>query len=137
NVDDVNNWLGRSNWTADSNLAGTYDEFRIFGGLLDPDQIRDSYEAGPDADLSGPPPATIGFEIISVGIADGGNVSLTFPTEGEQTYQVETCTSHSGWRSLGPAFAGTGIRPTFMVSANGAPATTGGQRFYRVRVVTP
>lgn len=137
NVDDVNNWLGRSNWTADSNLAGTYDEFRIFGGLLDPDQIRDSYEAGPDADLSGPPPATIGFEIISVGIADGGNVSLTFPTESGKTYQVETSTTLSGWTPLGPAIAGTGNPATFMDTANGAPATTGGQRFYRVRVVTP
>jgi hypothetical protein len=28
-LNDVNNWLGRSNWTGDGNLAGSFDEFRI------------------------------------------------------------------------------------------------------------
>ena len=29
-IDDVNNWLGRSNWTNDANFEGTFDEFRVY-----------------------------------------------------------------------------------------------------------
>lgn len=45
----VNNWLGRSNWTADSNTQGAYNEFRIWNGALSQSGISDSTAAGPDA----------------------------------------------------------------------------------------
>ncbi len=46
---DVNNWLGHSSFAADVDLAGTYDEFRIYGAALSATQIHDSFVAGPDA----------------------------------------------------------------------------------------
>jgi hypothetical protein len=48
-ISDVNNWLGRSQYTDDPGFSGTYDEFRIFDAALTVDQIQASYTAGPDA----------------------------------------------------------------------------------------
>jgi len=48
-IQDVNVWLGRSNWTTDENFQGEYDEFRIYNHVLTPQQIRASYTAGPDS----------------------------------------------------------------------------------------
>ena len=48
-IDDVNNWLGRSNYTIDNELDGIYDEFRIYGAALTAAEIADSFKAGPDA----------------------------------------------------------------------------------------
>jgi hypothetical protein len=48
-INDVNNWLGRSQFTSDPELAGTYQEFRIYNGALSEAQIQASRTAGPDA----------------------------------------------------------------------------------------
>jgi hypothetical protein len=48
-IDDVNNWLGHSNFSADVDLDGVYDEFRIYGAALTAKQLAESFEAGPDA----------------------------------------------------------------------------------------
>jgi hypothetical protein len=48
-IDDVNNWLGHSNFSADVDLDGIYDEFRIYGAALTAEQLADSFKAGPDA----------------------------------------------------------------------------------------
>ena len=45
-INDVNNWLGRSQWP-DNNLDGSFDEFRIYNTALDPDQIVYSRDQGP------------------------------------------------------------------------------------------
>ncbi|MFC7337788.1 LamG-like jellyroll fold domain-containing protein [Haloferula chungangensis] len=46
-VDDVNNWLGRSN-AADSRLQGSFDEFRIYSGIMTPSEVVSNYAAGAD-----------------------------------------------------------------------------------------
>jgi hypothetical protein len=48
-IDDVNNWLGRSNFMADATLFGTLFEFRIYDQALSAAQIRTSFQAGPGA----------------------------------------------------------------------------------------
>lgn len=48
-LSDVNNWLGRSQFTADDDFGGTIDEFRIYDVALDAATIEASYAAGPDA----------------------------------------------------------------------------------------
>jgi hypothetical protein len=62
NLNDVNNWLGRSNWTADSNLQGSFDEFRIYDTALSDAQVSASFAAGPGTVI--PEPATIGLGVI-------------------------------------------------------------------------
>jgi hypothetical protein len=46
---DVNNWLGRSAFSADPWLAGSIQEFRIYGAALTEPQLATSFRAGPDA----------------------------------------------------------------------------------------
>jgi hypothetical protein len=48
NLNDVNNWLGRSNWTADANFGGSFNEFRIYDHALSPTEIAQSSLLGPD-----------------------------------------------------------------------------------------
>jgi hypothetical protein len=48
-IDDVNNWLGRSQWVQDyAPLRARYDEFRIYDGALDAAEIAAIHERGPD-----------------------------------------------------------------------------------------
>jgi len=48
-IEDVNNWLGRSNWTGDQNFQGRFNEFRIYSVALTAEQVAESYNAGPDS----------------------------------------------------------------------------------------
>ncbi len=49
NLNDVNNWLGRSMWAGDNVAAASYDEVRIWNGALTPAEINQYQIAGPDA----------------------------------------------------------------------------------------
>jgi hypothetical protein len=60
-INDVNNWLGRSNWTGDANFEGTYDEFRIYNRALSHDEILGNLAAGPEIVNVVPEPGTIVF----------------------------------------------------------------------------
>lgn len=57
-LNDVNCWLGRSNWTGDQNLQGSYDEFRIYAGILSAGDVLKSFTKGPGSPASGTNPAT-------------------------------------------------------------------------------
>lgn len=70
-VQDVNVWLGKSNWTADPNFTGDLDEFRIYDGVLTDDEVSLTMAAGPDK----LPPASPGpLKSISLTV---GNAMLT------------------------------------------------------------
>lgn len=47
-LEDVNNWLGRSQWTADSNAHASYDEVRLYDHVLSAAEITANFAAGPD-----------------------------------------------------------------------------------------
>lgn len=51
-IDDVNNWLGLSQFDEDPSLEGSLLEFRIYAAALTPGQIELSFERGADAPLS-------------------------------------------------------------------------------------
>jgi hypothetical protein len=53
NLNDVNNWLGRSNWTADDNFQGSFNEFRIYDHALSAVDISKNFVFGPDTTLTG------------------------------------------------------------------------------------
>jgi hypothetical protein len=48
-INDINNWLGRSQFAADADLGATIEEFRIYATALSAAQIRTSFAGGPDA----------------------------------------------------------------------------------------
>jgi hypothetical protein len=47
-INDVNNWLGRSNSSADQNASAEFDEFRIYESVLGSNEIAASFAYGPD-----------------------------------------------------------------------------------------
>jgi uncharacterized repeat protein (TIGR03806 family) len=47
-LEDVNNWLGRSQWTVDRNAHASYDEVRLYDHVLSPAEIAATLAAGPD-----------------------------------------------------------------------------------------
>jgi uncharacterized repeat protein (TIGR03806 family) len=53
-ISDVNNWLGRSQWTGDSNTHASYNELRLYDHALTPAEIAADYAAGPTV-IPGPP----------------------------------------------------------------------------------
>jgi hypothetical protein len=48
-LNDVNNWLGRSQFTPDPEFAGSITEFRIYSSARTATQLMASFTAGPDA----------------------------------------------------------------------------------------
>jgi hypothetical protein len=47
-INDINNWLGRSQYEADADFGGSIDEFRIYSSALTALQVRTSNRAGPN-----------------------------------------------------------------------------------------
>jgi len=47
-INDINNWLGRSQFTGDANLKGEYDEFRIYNRALSAGEVLGDFLAGAD-----------------------------------------------------------------------------------------
>jgi hypothetical protein len=50
-INDVNVWLGRSQYSVDPAFTGTYHEFRIYDQALTAKQIATSFAGGPDPDF--------------------------------------------------------------------------------------
>jgi hypothetical protein len=48
-INDVNNWMGRSQASDDPYFDGTVEEFRVYRVVRTAEQIAESYESGPDA----------------------------------------------------------------------------------------
>ena len=48
-LNDVNNWLGRSQYAGDPPFTGTLHEFRIYNAALSADVVQASSTAGPNA----------------------------------------------------------------------------------------
>lgn len=53
-VEDVNNWLGRSQWTGDDMADVSYHELRIYSHAMTASEITASRDAGPDANFTPP-----------------------------------------------------------------------------------
>jgi hypothetical protein len=50
-INDINCWLGRSQFTRDADFGGSIDEFRIYSSALTALQVRTSNLAGPDPEF--------------------------------------------------------------------------------------
>ncbi len=55
-MEDVNNWIGRSMYTGDSNAHMSLDELRVYRRAITPGEIFSSYTAGPDPSIGPPEP---------------------------------------------------------------------------------
>ena len=50
-LNDINNWLGHSQFAVDPSFSGTFTEFRIYDSALSPAQLKLTNSLGPDASL--------------------------------------------------------------------------------------
>ncbi|MCW1920986.1 PQQ-dependent sugar dehydrogenase [Luteolibacter arcticus] len=55
-MEDVNNWIGRSMYSGDSNAHMALDELRIYRRAITPSEITASFTAGPDPAVGPPEP---------------------------------------------------------------------------------
>lgn len=55
-LNDVNNWLGRSQYTGDSNSDMIYDSFAIYDVALSQSQVNSQFSSGPDSPAYSPVP---------------------------------------------------------------------------------
>jgi glucose/arabinose dehydrogenase/type 1 glutamine amidotransferase len=95
-ISDVNDWLGKSQWN-DPYFNGQFDEFRIYNGALNDQQVMASYAAGSDA-LFGPVPK------LDVQV-NGGSLKLLWPLSapGFQLEQTGSISGGNGWTSVASA----------------------------------
>lgn len=83
-INDVNNWLGRSNWTGDGYLHGDLNEFRIYDGAMNDAAAAESFAAGPDAAPGGEAPVITSIAYNKV----DDEVTLTFKSRAGRTYDI-------------------------------------------------
>ena len=60
-LNDLNNWLGRSQWSGDANLDGTFDEFRIYDYDLTHEEVIQNFLDGANKLTVVPEPAAAGL----------------------------------------------------------------------------
>lgn len=65
-IEDVNNWLGRSQWTQDANLDGKFNEFRIYDYALSQAEINLNFLSGPDLLIIIPEPSAVSLAFGSL-----------------------------------------------------------------------
>jgi hypothetical protein len=68
---DINNWLGKSEFPSDAYFYGSYDEFRIYRGLLSDADVAADYTAGPD---------TVGVDFVLHDFPSTNSLSITWGT---------------------------------------------------------
>jgi hypothetical protein len=72
-INDVNNWLGRSQWN-DAMFQGSFNEFRIWEGALSPEQVAANFAAGPNEVPAPTTPPELGIA------RSGSNVVISWPS---------------------------------------------------------
>ena len=107
-LNDVNVWLGRSNWTADSNTQGEFEEVRLYDYALTPGQALGSTFAGPNKLSSEATPVTISAQPQNATAAETGNATFTVGLSGSSPISIQ-------WYRNGTAIPGA-ISPTLTVT---------------------
>ena len=96
-LQDINNWLGRSSWSADQNFDGSINEFRIYNRILSAAELSETFAAGPEYTsgaakiqlASGSPIDDLKLEVFQVDPTDGQTLLLrTESTPGGSTAEV-------------------------------------------------
>lgn len=80
---DYTDWLGRSQWHRDPCFNGSFDEFRIWEGILADGEIASHFAAGPNQQFVTTRPA------LSI-TQDAGGVTLSWPSDGTAGFQLQS-----------------------------------------------
>ncbi len=117
---DYNNWLGRSQWERDPFFNGAYDEFRIWEGILSPQDIARHYAGGPDELFLTRP-------LLSIARL-GANVVLSWPTNQNAVFGLQASAGLSPVNWLAVTNAVTVSNSVFQVTL----PVQGARTFYRL-----
>ena len=120
-VEDVNVWLGRSQW-GDPFFNGSYDEFRIYDGPLSDAEVAASFAAGPNP-VPDPGPS-LGARSTEAGI------ELTWPVLNASGYTLQSANRIGGpWSGVHmPLATNLGVIKTIIPSTANDTYT-----FYQLR----
>ncbi len=119
---DVNNWLGRSQFTGDANVNGSYNEFRLWNGPMTDSGLASSIADGPDT-----VPLVASFTAFpSVSIYSGTTVRLSYLLSGAGTtgsidQGIGALSGTAGYVSVTPQ---TTTTYTLTTTNGGTPQTT-------------
>lgn len=75
-INDVNVWLGRSNWSGDRNSQVDFDEVRFYPHVLSPGEVMGNFVAGPDVVNNADTAVTFVSEPSDRIAEESGSVSL-------------------------------------------------------------
>ena len=119
-LQDVNNYLGRSGYNGDPPYIGSFDEFRIYSGALSGVEVANDFIAGPNMN-SALPPLTIQLS--------NGQLVFTWPLSatGATLMTSKTLGSGASWANANA----TVIQTNGVFSATLSP--TNGTSFYRLQ----
>jgi uncharacterized protein YjdB len=114
-VSSVEAYIGRSLYTSDPYASLSLDEFRIYNGVLHPDEIEADYLAGPNVL---PVPSPLLNAVIS-----GGNLVINWTTNGTSGFTLQsssTLGSSASWTTAGgaPSVVGTNYQATMPISGS-------------------
>lgn len=145
-INDVNCWLGRSNWTGDQNTQAEYDEFRIYNRILSLGEIQMNRQIGPDNALGQPLAVRvdgtnqlqIGRRLTPTAFVDFNNLSnLNFTASGCVTFESGDTNilsvDDAGIRGIG--LGTTDLIVRFNGFSNSIPVTVG--YFFQLQGLTP
>ncbi len=103
-MNDVNNWLGRSQW-GDNVFVGSVNEFRIYEGALTAAQVAAAYTAGPDTlPVMTPPSLTIVRNAANVVITYTGTLQSSATVNGTYTDVSGAISPYTTSTAAGPVF---------------------------------
>ena len=142
-IQDVNNWLGRSNWTGDANLDGCYDELRIWSTPLSGENIEEISNTPVDS-LPYAPPAAGPMNLASTSWTHGtpgtrSSATVTWNSTAGRAYIVQISSDLITWVPAVDAATGD----TLIITASAATTTAssaiplGVRTFVRVADLSP
>ncbi len=99
-LNDVNAWLGKSNYSGDRQFAGLLDEFRVYtGGVLSPSQIANHFAFGPG--FLDPDPLRLEVNTFSGEVTIWNDSGLAFsPIDYYRVTSSDGLLSPDTWNSL-------------------------------------
>jgi glucose/arabinose dehydrogenase/mono/diheme cytochrome c family protein len=131
NINDVNDWIGRSQFSADSLANIAYEEVRIYDNAMTATDVTNSYNAGPNAVL--PPPVTQSDSVtmqynqqalINVLANDSGTLLPSTVTVAQQPKYGTATVSGSSGEILYTNTTGTPATDTFTYTVGGGGGTS-------------
>ena len=119
---DYSDWLGRSQWQRDPLFSGSYDEFRVWEGVLNDQEIASHFAAGPNQQFVTSRP------VISITHSANG-VVLSWPADGTAGFQLESTTDllAPAWVAVTNGISVSGGSYSVIVPSNA------GRSFYRLK----